>query len=115
MKTKNEEKTLIDLAVEAFRKGITHEFEKEDRDDDYLNQRDFDSCEDRMRVAANNAIEAPIKVLALGAVLHRNSKSHGDNRGIEEEALRVQIEPETIAAIEKTPEVTGEARSFWMA
>ncbi|MBW1853120.1 MAG: hypothetical protein JRJ00_00305 [Deltaproteobacteria bacterium] len=107
-------KTLIDLMVEAYREDITKEFVREDKEDDYLNQKDFDTCESRMMKANMNAIERSNKIGALGSVLHRNSSSHGDNRGIEEAELTKQLGSETVEAVKLTPEVKGSDSSFWM-
>ncbi len=107
-------KTLIDLMVEAYREDITKEFVREDKEDGYLNQKDFATCEERATAANLKAIERPNKILALGSVFHRNSDSHGDNRTEEEATLIKELGSKTVEAVKMTPEVTQQAANFWI-
>ncbi len=95
----NEKKSLPRLMADLYYDGLVKIFEKEKIDDDYFNQKYFNTCEDRIRAASNIAQEPSIKAGALAAVKHRID-DHKDKREDEQSVLRSSVSTETKAKVE---------------
>ncbi len=96
----NEKKSLPRLMADLYYEGLVKIFEKEKIDDDYFNQKHFNTCEDRVRAASNIAQEPAIKAGALGTVIHR-IESHEDKREAELSVLRSSVSAETKKEVEE--------------
>ncbi len=98
-------KTLIDIAVDLYRKELTNQFKKEAAEPEYLNQKDFATVEDRVRTASNLAQEPAIKAMTLAALNHR-IKEHGDKRSDELKVAEASVSKAVAAEIK--------AETWWM-
>lgn len=69
---------LVLVLVKSFKKGLKEVLFKEEKEPEYLAQKDFESCYDRARAIISKAIEKPLRILSYAICIHRE-KFHGEN------------------------------------
>ncbi len=96
---------LVAVLVKSFRKGLKEVLFKEDKEPNYLAQKDFESCYDRAKAIILKAIEKPLRVLSYAICIHRE-KFHGESH----------YEEKIVLAKDMTePEIKQASRGWWVA
>lgn len=94
---------LVAVLVKSFRKGLKEVLFREEKEPEYLAQKDFESCYDRAKAIILKAIERPLRVLSYAICEHRE-KFHGENHYEEKQLLAKDM---------TYSEIKSSSRSWW--
>ncbi len=103
----SEKKHIVDVMTEHFNKRVKAVYDKEIAEPDFLNQRDYLTCTDRVEAGLNPIFRELTDMAALATLDSRESKQ-GDERSVEKAYLENKMEPEAVA-------VTRASSGEWLA
>ncbi len=93
----SDKKHIVEAMTELFNKRVKELYDREKAEPEFLNQKDFRTCTDRVKAGLNPIFDEISDMAALATLDSRESKQ-GDDRTAEKAYLESKMEQELVAA-----------------